>query len=123
MCENMSVNHTSGQNHCLSETSPQIIFSLLHIPVNNVLNANHNYHKAFLSDSTGCVNTESSVVNSCNTRQPTEKDGVKEVENKTNHICCERSYLNGYFHSRNGVWITANFDPSFCLIYILFFPY
>ena len=26
MCENMSVNHTSGQNHCLSETSPPQFF-------------------------------------------------------------------------------------------------
>ena len=35
MCENMSVNHTSGQNHCLSETSPHhqrchLFFSILY---------------------------------------------------------------------------------------------
>ena len=71
---------------CVRDCNEQRIESGFETEMNNVLNANQNYHKAFLTDSIGAVNTESSVVNSCNTRQPTEKDEVKEAENKTNHM-------------------------------------
>ena len=32
VCENMSINHTSGKNHCLSETSPQYSTNPLYCP-------------------------------------------------------------------------------------------